>query len=99
MYWLVIILQFIIKLRFPVNLSVIEVITRRYGRDTWLKVRRWEDRLKKFEKAKLDVTFLERCLMYNVRPKFVNFKLHRRTLQRREFYKDWQKYLLTNEPS
>ena len=97
MYWLVIILNFLIKLRFPTQHPISEIITKRYGRDTWLKVRKWEDHLKKWEKAKLDVIFLERCLLYNVTPKFVKFKLHRRILHRRQFYKVWQRTLIINE--
>ena len=97
MYGLVIILLFLTKLRFPADRSVAETITRRYGRDTWLLVRQWENILKKWEKAKLDVTFLERCLTYNVYPKFVKFKLYKRSLHRRDFYKEWQRSLITNE--
>ena len=97
MWWLVLSLQFLVKLRFPANESTSGVIIRRYGRATWHNVRKWEKNLKKWEKAKLDVIFLERCVMYGLTPKFVRFRLYKRHLQERQFYKEWQSHLLQNE--
>ena len=68
MFGIVLILQFLIRLRFPAHRSVSDVISRRYGRNTWIQVRQWEGELRKMEKAKLDTTFLERCQLYNVIP-------------------------------
>ena len=97
MFWLVLALQFIIKLRFPENESTSDIITRRYGRNTWLLIRKWELALRRWEKARLDATFLERCLLYNVTPKFVRFKLYKSSLYKKKFYRDWQNFLLRNE--
>ena len=97
MFWLVLALQFIIKLRFPENKSTSDIITRRYGRNAWLLIRKWELALRRWEKAKLDAIFLERCVLYNVTPKFVKFKLYKSSLYKKKFYKDWQTFLLRNE--
>ena len=35
--------------------------------------------------------------MYNVTPKFVNFRLYKKSLQKKTFYKDWQTFLIRNE--
>ena len=97
--WIVLhfILRFLIALRFPNGTPISRVIVRRYGAGPWKDVRNWEKTLQKYEKAKLDVTFLEKCVLYNLTPTFVKFKLHRKELHRCSFYKDWQKSLLDRE--
>ena len=97
--WIVLfyVLQFIKLIRFPSGKPIVEVITRRYGRDAWIQIRRWENALRKFQKAKLDVVFLEKCLLYGLIPKFLNFKLFRRRLHREQFYREWQTSLLERE--
>ena len=90
-------LQFLIRLRFPSNESYISTIERRYGQEALRGVRRWERSLCKWEKNKQDIVFLERCLQYGCIPKFVQFKLYRRQLQKKKFYKDWQTFLIENE--
>ena len=97
LFRLVFLLQFIVKLRFPRNQTIAEVITRRYGRNTWLMIRKWETNLRRWEKSKLDIVFLERCLLYGVTPKFVKFKLYRKELHCKKFYQEWQDFLLRNE--
>ena len=97
MLWLFFVIRFIIRLRFPQGKPISQVITRRYGRQTWLSVRNWEKHLKKWEKVKLDIIFLERCIQYDIIPKFIRFKLCNNLLQRSSFYKEWQSHLLHME--
>ena len=49
------------------------------------------------EKCTLDLDFLIVCKAYNIFPKFLKFKLYKRCLHRKKFYKDWQSKLLNNE--
>ena len=97
--WLVLhyALQFILALRFPTGTPVSRIIIRRYGVGTWKDIRNWEKTLQKYEKGKLDCNFLEKCLIYDLTPTFVKFKLHRKQLHQQRFYKDWQKSLLERE--
>ena len=52
---------------------------------------------RKLEKAKLDLHFLEMCKIYNLVPKFLRFKLYRRSLHSSHIYRDMQSKLLENE--
>ena len=90
-------LQFIKLIRFPNGKPIAEIITSRYGRDSWMLIRRWENALRKFQKAKLDVIFLEKCVLYGLIPKFLRFKLFNRRFHREQFYREWQTSLLERE--
>ena len=66
-----IVLLFLVRLRFPSNLSTIQVITNRYGNDTVKLVRQLEKLDYKHRKILLDLNFLENCIKNNVTPKFL----------------------------
>ena len=51
----------------------------------------------KLSKLEFDLHFLQKCKIYNIFPKFLRFKLHKRTLQTWNFYKSWQAKLLLYE--
>ena len=52
---------------------------------------------KKLQKLHLDIEFLQHCKTYNVVPKFLRFKLYRKSLMSGSLYKSWQDKLLTRE--
>ena len=52
---------------------------------------------RKFLKTELDIVFLRHCKVYEVTPKFLRFKLYRRSLTSGAFYKKWQAKLLDRE--
>ena len=52
---------------------------------------------KKLVKSQLDVEFLTTCKAYEIIPKFIRFRLHRKSLQSSNFYLSWQAKLLTLE--
>lgn len=76
---------------------LLKYVRRIYGEDGIRRIRIHQDTLRKYEKAKLDVEFLITCKTYNIFPKFLRFKLYRRSLQNSKFYKSWQSKLLNKE--
>ena len=72
------ILTFILKLRFSANTSIADVIKKRYGTSTLTTYRTWERKKRKYEKAVLDVEFLESCRDNYLIPKFLSFLKIRR---------------------
>ena len=57
-----IVFLFLVRLRFPSNLSTIQVIRNRYGNDTVKLVRQFEKLNYKHHKILLDLNFLENCI-------------------------------------
>ena len=72
-------------------------IRNSYGEEEYRIFRRYESTSKKLEKAKLDLEFLIKCKIYDVIPKFLRFKLYKRSLHYTSFYKSWQANLLRRE--
>ena len=68
-----IVFLFLVRLRFPSNLSTIQVIRNRYGNDTVKLLRQFEKLNYKHHKILLDLHFLENCIKNNVTPSFYNF--------------------------
>ena len=93
------VLIFIIRLRFPKNRSIAQVINHRYGRPVLLLFRKYEKLYIKLRKLECDIEFLNQCKAYNVLPKFLHFKLYRKNLQNSNLYRSWQFKLLNIEIS
>lgn len=90
---------FLIKLRTGKQINFVNYIDRRYGGDTKKLYRKYENLKKKHVKCSLDVQFLIKCKIYNIFPKFLRFKLYRKSLTSSSFYQSWQSKLLTHELS
>ena len=89
-------LSFILKLvRIPNNLS--NYITSRYGESGFKLFRKFETTNLKLIKVQLDIKFLTNCKAHSVIPKFLRFKLYRKSLQSSNFYSSWLNKLLINE--
>ena len=66
---------FLIKLRWPNNKSLYDTVFERYGQETLKLVRDYEKDLSRFNKASLDIGFLQKCKLFHIFPTFLNFKL------------------------
>ena len=63
--------MFLIQLRFPKNLSLIQIIHKQYGTTVVKLVRKFEKSDFKHRKAALDLQFLKTCQEFKVPPKFL----------------------------
>ena len=97
MYILSLVLLFIIKLRFPRNKSIADILTQRYGRPVLTLYRSLEREDYKLRKAHCDLNFLKCCQSQNLIPNFLKFKLPNRNLQRSRSYRNCQRELLSSE--
>ena len=75
----------------------LEYLRRCYGQNLIKAFRGYEDASKKLRKCELDIKFLETCKSYNIVPKFLRFKLYKKSLRTAGFYRSWQSKLLVNE--
>ena len=99
MNFLVLVLTFIATLFRQTNPNIIRFLQDQYENLDLTLYRRLETASKKLAKNKLDLLFLRRCKTYDIIPKFLRFKLHRKSLCASKFYKSWQIKLLDLEIS
>ena len=89
--------MFVVRLRFPSRLSLLQVIRNRYG-DTIVKlVRKFEKVDFKHRKAALDLNFLQTCRSFNVIPKYLQFRVANKNLRRSQAYQKCLNHLLLAE--
>ena len=82
---------------FPSRLSLLQVIRNRYG-DTIVKlVCKFEKVDFKHRKAALDLNFFQTCGSLNVIPKFLQFHVANKNLQRSQAYQKFLNHLLLTE--
>ena len=86
---IVLVVTFLIKLRFNPTRSIGDIIRGRYGTPTLTTYRALERKKCKYEKAKADIDFLGTCRDNDIIPKFLNFKLYKTKLKS---YKNTFKY-------
>ena len=84
----------LLRLRQP---NIIKLLSERYGQTRVKLFRRTETTRSKLIKSELDLDFLKKCKTYDVMPKFLRFKLHRKALHSSQFYKSWMIKLLDKE--
>ena len=70
---LALVFMFLIRLRFLKNLSLIQVLHKRYRNTVVKLVRRFEKLNFKHRKAASDLQFLKTCQKFKVTPKFLQF--------------------------
>ena len=92
-------LNFIFKLLKSKNFNLPAYLQEYYGNDSAKSYYSIISDSKKLEKSKLDLDFLLKCKTYDVIPKFLRFKLYKKSLHSSQFYKSWQIKLLTFEIS
>ena len=88
---------FIIKLWSGSNQNLDEYVLKKYGGEKLKYVRKLIQLEKRLAKVHLDLDFLLKCNAFNIIPKFLRFKLHRKALQSASFYRKWQNELLITE--
>ena len=91
------VILFLLKLRFPRNVPLSTVLQRRYGYLALQRFRKVEHASKHLVKKQLDLRFLKCCKVYNTIPKFLRFKLYRKSLHNSVLYRKWQGKLLDLE--
>ena len=77
---------FLIRLRFPTEQSIAEVIRKRYGDINLAKIRKFEKLDFRRRKTQLDITFLELCVEKDIMPNFVRFYTANQKLGNSDFY-------------
>ena len=90
------IVSFILLLRLSKR-SLFDVISRQHGRLALKSVLSLIADEKKKVKCKEDLAFLISCKTFAIFPKFLRFKLYKRTLQSTNLYRHFQNQLLDNE--
>ena len=88
---------FLTKIRFPQTKTLVQVIRDRYGEETVRQFRKLEKLEKKLSKISCDLSFLNICARFDLRPRFLNFRLYKRDLERCTAYRDFQRELLFKE--
>ena len=88
---------FLLRLASSTNKDILSYLRRCYSDDVVKVFKNYSKFFKKLEKSRLDVSFLTKCKIYNVFPKFLRFKLYKQSLNSSQFYKAWQAKLLINE--
>ena len=76
---------FLIRIRFPSYLSVVEVLRNRYGASLVKNNRNLEKIDYKYRKFQFNLNLLQTCQQSNVIPKFFQFKLTNRNFDRLRF--------------
>ena len=94
---LALVFLFLLKLRFPANKSVAEIICKRYGVDAVKRLRKFEKLDFKIRKNEADLEFLQMCHQDGLTPKFLNFKLANSSLKHSKTCKQYQLMLLKEE--
>ena len=92
------VIKFLLLLKFG-RATLFDVVTRNHGSQCRKQVLRCIDLHKKLSKCELDVDFLNTCKTYDIFPKFLRFKLYKRSLHTSEAYKSFQYELLDQELS
>ena len=77
--------------------NLYEYINNNYGEEGKKLFRNYENHQRKRTKSQLDLSFLHKCKIYNIFPKFLQFKLYKKVLHSASFYKKWQNKLLNLE--
>ena len=87
----------LVRLRFASRLLFLQVIGNRYGGTVVKLVRKFEKVDFKHRKAALDLNFLQTCRSFNVIPKFLQFRVANKNLQRSQAYQKCPNHLLLAE--
>ena len=99
MIHLVLALLFLIKLKLKRSANAFEYFYSIYGANGLDLYKKVHNVSMKNSKLKMDLDFLVKCKVYNMFPKFLRFKLYKKSLHSSKFYKSWQAKLLTQEIS
>ena len=85
------------RLRFPSEKSVGEVICKRYNYNIVKQIRKLERLDYKTRKNEVDLEFLKSCQHNQLTPIFLNFKVASSNLRYTKIYRQFQRQLLKQE--
>ena len=91
---LALVFMFLVRLKFPRILLLLQVIRNRYGDTIVTLVRKFEKVDFKHRKAALDLNFLQTCRSFNIIPKFLQFCVANKNLRRSQAYQKCLNHLL-----
>ena len=91
------ILLFLLRIRFPNNIPITSRIVSRYNTNALSCFRRYESTLKKLNKARLDLIFLNTCKYFDSIPKFLRIRVLRRPTANSSETRSFYKSLLVSE--
>ena len=72
----VLVFLFLARIRFPKNESISSIVRKRYSGEVLKAIRKFEKVDYKLRKAKLDISFLDKCQNENIIPK-IPFSLNK----------------------
>ena len=78
---------FLVRLCFPLQLSIVQVIRNRYGNEVVKMMRKFEKLDFTYWKVLLDLGFLDKWIRSNVAPKFVQFRVANKDLRSSSTYR------------
>ena len=96
-YSITLALAFLVNLRSKSIPDIHHYVIRKYGEEGLKTYKSYYYAERKKTKITLDIDFLLKCKTYKVIPKFLKFKLYRKSLQTENFYRAWQFDLLDKE--
>ena len=88
---------FIVRLRFPLDKSIVNIILSRYNDEIIKQIQRFEKLDFKIQKNEADLDFLQSCQQNNLIPKFLNFKVASSSPRFSRTYKQCQRQLTKQE--
>ena len=92
-------LLFLVKLFLKTNFYAPKFISSHFGTESLYALRRLEKTCKNKLKRKADISFLEKCVLYHLTPKFIRFKLYNTKAQNQRRTVSYRKSLLQFEIS
>ena len=92
-------LLFLMKLFLKTNFYAPKFIASHFGTESLYALRRLEKTCKNKLKRKADKSFLEKCILYHLTPKFIRFKLYTTKAQNQRRTVSYRKSLLQFEIS
>ena len=87
----VLVFIFLIRLRFPADKSIADVLRGRYGNPALNLYRRLEKLDFRKRKTECDVNYLTTCVQHDLIPRFVHFKPYKRQLTHSRLYRSCQR--------
>ena len=91
------VLYFLIRLHFPRNSSIADILRRRYGAPVLMLYRSVERLDYRVRKTGCDIDFLSSCQQQDLIPNFLRFKLYDRSLHHTRLYRNCQRQFLNRE--
>jgi hypothetical protein len=70
---------------------------KKYGETIFLTIRLTERLTARYQKSKCDIEYLRLCLIYNLTPKFIRFKLWKNELKSEKQYQQFQRQCILTE--